>query len=465
MTVSTMIRLLRLRSVLAALALWPLALAGQATAVNGTLPEDLLPGLKTILAEAMNLAPRMLDQRITFAQAEAAKIQAASGLYPHLTGSSSYGMTRSASDTGNASSGRGFGYGVGISQSIFQEGSVKAAADVGKIGEQIAKNNYAEAYRTLLGTLRYQYLQLIYKKALLNQTRRQVETQKKELAYTQDNVARGLSAPDVLPAGETAVLAVQLAADRQTQDFENSRRLFARLAGQVAFAESAVPDAIPEARLPDGASAVLLANFLRGGVSDTPQAQTYALYLRQSELNYRTAKYVNYPKISLGLGYNNSANIAPDASGNVTTSFVTTQSASVGMSFTLFDAGSARAGKTIALNNRRMSERQLQTYIDTTRDEAENREKQVSFEYRAMELAARNLASAASALAVDKDYRTSGQRADLDVERSTTAYEVSEIAAFAARASFLQQWSDFVSLVGADPMMNQLPASYLNHGQ
>ena len=82
-----------------------------------------------------------------------------------------------------------------------------------------------------------------------------------------------------------------------------------------------------------------------------------------------------------------------------------------------------------------------------------------------MQLSARNLSSAASALSVDQSYLASGQRSELDVERSKAAYQVGEIAAFNARAAFLQQWSEFVSLVGADPMMNQLPPSYLSHGK
>jgi outer membrane protein TolC len=468
MTVSTMIRLPRLRSVLAALALWPLALAGQSAAVSGTLPDDIFPGLKAILAEAKDLSPRMLDQRITLAQAEAAKIAAATGLFPRLTGNAGYGISGVSSASGNSSSSSsssGLTYGLGLSQPLFQEGDAKARSDIGKIGAEIAKRNNAEAYRTLLGTLRFQYMQLIIKKALLVQARAQVVTQEKELAEKKASIERGVSAPGEMPAAESVMLAATLAADRQAQDWENSKRLFARLAGQAVLADSAIPDDLPEPRLGEETSAGLLGAFLRGGVAETPQAQTYALYLKQSDLSLRVAKYANYPKIGLGAGYSTGVSNSSDSAGNVSSSFVAVRNASVSMSFTIFDAGAARAGKLSALSTKRSYERQLQTYLETTRDEAENRQKQVSLEFRAMLLAERNLASARSALAVDTDYLASGQRAQVDVERSKAAYQATEIAAFIARASFLQQWSDFVSLVGADPMMNQLPASYLSHGQ
>ncbi len=468
MTVSTMIRLLRLPIVLAALALGPLALAGQATAVSGTLTEDLMPGLKTILADAVNLAPTMLNQRITLAQTEAAKITAVSGLYPRLTGSAGYGISGVSSASGNASSSSsssGFTYGVGISQPLFQEGDVKARADIGKLGEEIAKRNYADAYRTLLGALRSQYTQLIIKKASLAQARLQATMQEKALAAKKDGIERGVSAPDELPAAESVVLSVRLAADRQEQDFENFKRLFARLAGQIVFAESAIPDVLPEPRLPEETPAALLDVFLHGGVAETPVAQSYALYLRQSDLSSRMAKYANYPKIGLGAGYSTGASNSSDSAGNVSSSFVAVRSASVSMSFTLFDAGAARAGRLSALSTKRSYERQLQTYMETTRDEAENRRKQVSLEYRAMQLAERGLSSAAGALHVDKELLASGQRAEVEVELSAAAFKAAEINAFVARANFLQQWSDFVSLVGADPMMNLLPPSYLSHGK
>ena len=468
MTVSTMIRLLRLRIALAALALSPLGLAGQIATASGSLPEDYLPGLKTILAEALNLGSSMLNQRIILAQAEAAKIQAIAGQYPRLTGNAGYGINGVSSASANSSSSSsssGFNYGVGIAQPLFQEGDVKGRADIGKLGEQIAQKNYGETYRTLLGTLRWQYMQLVIKKASLGQARVQLRMQEKELEVKKDSIARGVSANDELPAAESVVLAVSLAADRLEQDYENSKRLFARLAGQVVIADTTIPDALPEPRLPEGTPAALLHAFLQGGVTETPTAQTYALYLRQSDISSRMAKYANYPKIGVSAGYNTGATTSSDSAGNVSSSFVASRSASIGMSFTLFDAGAARGGKLAAASTKRSFERQLQTYIETTRDEAGNRLKQVSLEYRAMQLSARNLSSAASALSVDQSYLASGQRSELDVERSKAAYQVGEIAAFNARAAFLQQWSEFVSLVGADPMMNQLPPSYLSHGK
>jgi outer membrane protein TolC len=468
MTVSTMIRPWRLRIALIAVALWPLAVSGQAVSVAGTLPEDYLPALKAILLEANTLAPRMLDQRITVAQAEAAKIQAVSGLYPRLTGSAGYGISSASSASGNSSSSSsssGFSYGLSLGQPLFQEGDVKARADIGRLGEQIAQRNYAEAYRTLLGALRSQYMQLIVRKASVTQARLQVVMQEKELASKIDSIERGVIASAELPAAQALTETVRLAADRQAQDLENAKRLFARLAGLSAFPDSAIPDALPEPVLPEAVPGALLSVFLRGGVEETPQAQTYALYLRQSELNYQIAKYAKYPKVGLNLGYSTGANTSSDGAGNVSTSFVTNRNAGVSMGFTLVDFGAVRAGKLSAAGTKRLNERQLQTYIATTREEAENRVKQVSLEYRAMRLAETNRAIAAGSLALDKEYLLSGQRAELEVERSEAGYKGTEINAFVARANFLQQWADFVSLVGADPMMNQLPASYLNHGK
>lgn len=458
-------RLLRPRIVLAILALGPGAIFGQSVA--GTLPEDYLPGLKAILTDALNLAPRMLDQRIALAQAEVDKMAANSALYPRLTGGAGYGVSsaRSASATSSSSSSSsGFTYGLTLSQPLFQEGAIKAQSDIAKLGQQIAQKNYQAAYLSLVSTLRYQYLQLVVKKAMLTQTRLQVAMQDKELVVKRDSIARGESAPSELPSAEAAAETVRLAADRQALDFENSKRLFSRLAGGVVPADDAIPDSIPEPRLADGAPAALLAAFLGGGIDQTPQAQTYALYLRQNDLRAKVAKYTNYPKFSLSTGVSVSANTSSDSFGNVSQGFVQGRNAGVNMGLTFFDAGSAKAAKLGAANARRTTERQLQAYLDTTRDDATSREKQVSLEYRAMALAEQNRRISLGLRDLDRQQVLTGLKAPVDAERSEITYRGTEISAFGARASFLQQWADFVSLVEADPMVNQLPAN-LRHGQ
>jgi outer membrane protein TolC len=458
-------RLLRPRIVLAILALGPGAMFGQSVA--GTLPEDYLPGLKAILTDALNLAPRMLDQRIALAQADVDKMAANSALYPRLTGGAGYGVSsaRSASATSSSSSSSsGFTYGLTLSQPLFQEGAIKAQSDIAKLGQQIAQKNYQAAYLSLASTLRYQYLQLVVKKAMLTQTRLQVATQDKELVVKRDSIARGESAPSELPSAEAAAETVRLAADRQALDFENSKRLFSRLAGGALPTDDAIPDSIPEPRLADGAPAALLAAFLRGGIDQTPQAQTYALYLRQNDLRAKVAKYTNYPKFSLSTGASVSANTSSDSFGNVSQGFVQGRNAGVSMGLTFFDAGSAKAAKLGAANARRTTERQLQAYLDTTRDDATSREKQVSLEYRAMALAEQNRRISLGLRDLDRQQVLTGLKAPVDAERSEISYRGTEISAFGARASFLQQWADFVSLVGADPMVNQLPAN-LRHGQ
>lgn len=476
MTVLSLHRLLRPRVALMTVVLAPLVGFGQAPsptvaqgmAVVGTMPEDYLPGLKSVLAEAQALSPRMFDQRIALAQNEADQIAARSALFPHLSGNAGYGVSsaRSASaDSNSSSNSSGFSYGVSLGQTLFQEGAVKAQVAIAKLNGEIAKQNYRAAYAGLLSLLRSQYLQLILKKAAFAQARRQTESQERQLKYIKESIARQERARSELPAAEAAAETVRLAAERQAQDLENSKRLFCRLAGTTELADAAIPDVIPEPRLPDGVSATLLAGFLGSGVSSTPQAQTYALYVRQSEIRSNVAKYVNWPKVSLGAGASIAANVSSDNAGNVSQGFVQGRNVGVSMTMNFYDAGAARAGKLREANTRRSQERQLRNYLEATRDEALGREKQVGFEFRAMRLAELQRDIQAGVLALDEQYRDSGLRSVADVERSKIAFHGLEIAAFGARASFLQQWADFVGLVGADPMMQQLPAGYLSHGQ
>jgi hypothetical protein len=54
-----------------------------------------------------------------------------------------------------------------------------------------------------------------------------------------------------------------------------------------------------------------------------------------------------------------------------------------------------------------------------------------------------------------------GVSSEAVVAASLAAFHASDVAALYARSDFLTRWSDFVSIVGADPVMQNLPARYV----
>lgn len=468
MIVSLLLRRWRFRIVLAATVLCPWALPAQAVPVTGSMPEDYLPGLKAILAEALNLSPRMLDQRVAYAQAEAARHAAEAALYPTVSGSASYSSGNSSVSTAgrdSSSSSSGLYYGLNLSQNLFSFGSVKAGADIGRIGEKIAANQYVEAYRALSTAIRGQYLWLIYKKASLLVSRRQLELQESDFKDLQVSIARGEIPPAALGAAEVLLERVRLNFDLQIQDFANSKRLLIKLAGIASLADEDIPGAIPQPGDPTAAAASLLGSFLRGKVEQTPMAQVMAGYARQSALRVTVTKSATRPRFSLGGGYGLNNSTSVDGVGNLSQAAVGSRSYSVSMGWTLWDSGATKWNTKSAQAAKSTSERALNTYLETNRDDAQQREKQVGFSYRTMILAERDLNSALGGLEREKQNLELGLSPKIVVDRTELSYKSTELAALYSRVAFLQQWADFVTLVDADPVTQNLPVSFQIHGQ
>ncbi len=427
------------------------------------MPEDYFPGLRLILADASRQSPTILAKNLDRAQAEASRHRAESALYPTLGGSANYSASSSsvaAAGSDASSSSSGLFYGINVSQNLFQFGAVKAGADIARIGEKIAAKQYEEAYRTLAITIRTQYLNLVIKKASLRMARFQLEFQEQEFKAKVESIERGESAPAERPTAETALERSRLSTDRLAQDLANAKRILVQISGLTELADESIPETFPLLREPAGVSSRLLTAFLQGGVEQTPQAQVLAYGVRQSVLNVTIARTGNLPRFSLGGGYilNNSTSV--DGVGNLSQAAVGSKNYSVGMGWTLWDSGATKWSKRSALTSKTAAERALRNYIEVNRDEAVQKEKLVGFSYRAMALVERDRESVLNALNIEKDRLELGTTSRLAVERATVSVNTAELAAFLSRAAFLQQWIEFVSLVDADPVTNNLPASF-----
>lgn len=439
-----------------------------ASGPQDSMPEDHFVSLRPILEAALRQSPAMLEQQIRLAQADASRIQAAAGLYPSLRVNGDYSGRTASSDSGGSSSTSetsGLNYGANLSQDLFQWGAIRANAEIGRLGEKLAERNFEETFRLLLGTLRSQYLGLVIKKAALERARFAASLAEDDLRDVRDRVRRGVSATDEISGADLTAQRVRLAADRAAEDFETARRMFIRISGVPALPDSDIPAEIPRPEVPIAQAGFLLSEFLRAGLAETPQAQVLGLQLRQSVLNYKVARSGNLPKFNVGFGYSSGSNTYVDGGGTVSQSVVANRTYSLGMNWSLYDGGSTRGAKRLALSNRRSIERQTVNYTEMTRDEAIHRERLLGLESRALAAAELDREIGASSLQVQRDYFQTGQVAKVEVDRSTASYNNVELATFSARAAYLQQWAEFVSLVGADPMMDRLPASLLSHGQ
>lgn len=458
------------RSLLSARPFWSTLVAGlvlgtvglRAQQPVGGLPEDLLPGLRPILSGALTQSPQSIQRGIELAQAEANRYFTSASLWPSVTGSVQYAITNSQVSTVDSVSSdtSGLFYGFNVNQPLFQWGALKAQAEVGNLAVKISERQYAEGYRTLVHTLRSQYLSLVSRKTALAYLRTQLARAEATLKVEEDRLATGSLSPGGIIGPRMNATELRLRVDQAEADFGYGRRVFARLAGLPDLPEDVLPAEVPRPVPMASTADALLAGFLRDSAVSTPQGEVYALYIKQADLNYDIAKTRLYPKFSLYAGYslNNSTSATLDSISQVG---VTSFNYGVIASWTIFDGFATRGAKRSALATKRTYERQQQNYADTTMDSAQNIHRQLQFSLRGLELAEQRRALAEEAVRTTTEDIRLGSAAQIELDAAIATFHAADLAALNARADYFTRWSEFVSIVGADPAMNNLPARYV----
>ncbi len=463
----------RVNSLVSWAGLFSLALIGSqplfAQSVAGTMPEDYLPELKPILAKSLTLSPNTVLSNIAISQAEAAAVVSDSPLWPYFGGNVSYGYNGSAVDSAgksSTSSSTGLTYHVGFSQPVYQFGALKARSDAGRVGVLIAQQQYAEAYRVLLGLLRTQYLGLVTNKIVLRNAQYRLKAEEASLAAKEGRLKTGeLTEGDLngprLDAGEA-----RLVVDRASVNLANNKRLFAHLAGLSDIPDSAIADMVPKPEFGYAATSKAILNKLKGGgVDETPLVKNYALYAEQSDLIYKSVKTGLYPKFALSAGYDLQF-YNQVASATVSQTALRSYNVGLTMSWTIFDGFSTRGQKLQALHNKRYYDRYKQNQAETFVDTADVFASQLELSARSMSFADTRSSLQRAAVQLTIDQSKQGAATEQQVTGANITYQAADAAATAVRVEFMSKWADFVSVAGFDPMMENLPASYRNaHGK
>lgn len=81
-------------SVLAVLSAAVLCVQASEPGEDATMPEDLLPELKTLLISALRQSPQMVQSEISISQAEAARYASSAQLLPQVVANASFAWNR-----------------------------------------------------------------------------------------------------------------------------------------------------------------------------------------------------------------------------------------------------------------------------------------------------------------------------------------------------------------------------------
>jgi len=199
-----------------------------------------------------------------------------------------------------------------------------------------------------------------------------------------------------------------------------------------------------------------LHKFLGREWEDSLSIQISRSQVKAADLNYKVAKYRLYPMVSLAgsISQSNSTNASLDSVSQVS---VLSQYVGVSVSWSVFDGFATKGAKISAMANKRYYERLLQTQTDQLMDQAMNFERQVGFSYRALKLAQTRADLSASAVRTMEDDAGRGLVSRVAVAAAVGAYNQSRLALVNQRAEFLNRWADYVSTLGHDPALQQLP--------
>ncbi len=437
------------------------ATRGEIPSVVGKMPEDSLPTLKSILEIAAKQSPTVLSRSIQLEQAEANVYASTSQLLPNVGGSFSFASTTVYPSAGDSNRSSGPYYNLGVSQPIYQWNALKNQAEISKIGVKISQKNYADGYRGLLGTLRSQFLGLIYQKLQVRTQRFNFELTKKYLALDEERLKAGSLSPVELIIPRMNGVEAQLAMARSDEAYDHSKRSFVRLAGIDSLPEDSIPLEVPTWTGSNELVLALAALLQRDGVDVTLQGQVNTLNLKQDDLSYKIAKVRLYPKLSASAGVSQS-------NSQIVTQTYASQSASrsynygIAASWTIFDGFAARGAKLTALASKRSHELDRAQLTAALTEDVRNLGRVIDFSAQYLKLAEERHSGAAQAVDRVKDELSRGTVSPSAVDTAIAQLYSQDGAVAAARLDLLSHWSDLVSLLNVDPMLEKLPPAYVH---
>ncbi len=435
---------------------------------SAPLVEDLFPQLKPILEKALTQSSQMLMRNIDLAQAEANKVMSDAALMPSVGSYVSYSTSTAAvsANTDVSSRASGIYYGVSLSQPVFYWGTIKAQADIAKIGVKVAEKNFAEAYRLLAVNIRAQYTGLIIKKLSLRNAEFGLKLSQSALAIEEERLRTGRISPGGIIAPRLAVDEARLGRDRAEAGLDQGIRYFCLSTGLEKLDPASIPDdlVLPGLFYDTAYTKPMVARFLSTDIENTLQAQINRDYIQQANLNYKIARFRLYPKIGMSAGYSLS-NSTSASQNTVTQAGVTSQSINVTASWTIFDGFATKGAKRSTLLTKRNYEKQLETYLRTTADQVSDLERQLNFAARAMKLSDTRRDIQGSAVKLVEQDLVRGVGSQLTVDSTRAVSYQTDLNAIAVRADFLSRWAEFLSALNLDPALKNLPARYLSHAK
>lgn len=435
---------------------------GQSAGPAGSLAEDYLPELKPMLQAAVRQAPDVVLAEIEVERMEARQYDASRQRWPDIGSNIRYDANQTAV-SGNAntrSRASGLFYNMYANQALFYWGEIKNRTELGRVETAIRKKQYAEAYRVLVGQIRQLYLELVVRNAELRQLRYELTLREAALNAARSELESGTISPGEVAGRELEFKERQVLVERRQADFDALRRRIGRISGVGELPADKVPVEIPLPRYDPKLSSELLASLLRDAGRNSFQAQAAELQIKRAELNYKIARVRLLPKFDASLEHSRESSTTA-ATNYLSQTAITRESIGVRGTWKIFDGFATKGAKLDARLEKRDAEKRLQIATETAMADAQNLERVASLDARSMDLSEQRRASAEAGVRKAEEDRAAGRVSKEAIDSALFGLRAAEAGAVSARAAFLSDWSAFVSLVGDDPALNNLPPRYV----
>jgi outer membrane protein TolC len=451
---------MRLPAVLLTALVTAASLRAEAPPLQGTLPEDFLPELRPLLQSAVERSPNTISAEINVLQQEANSYLDSSALYPSLNVNGGYAERTESESNSKPSRSSGFTYGANLGQPIFEWGAYRNNAMIGKLGVKIADRQYAEAYRLLATMIREQYMLLIEKKITLRNEDFKVKIAEEAFEAQKVRFQSGASSEAELQTFQLALDDERLTRDRAAEDFSNFKRQFMHLVGIEQLDDHAVPIDIPHPEYSSDLADAVLSGFVGNGIESTFQRQVFEMQVKQQEGQYDIAKVRLLPTLGFGANYSYSYYTAA-GQGSVSQVGISSMSYGLNANWNLFDGFATRGAKMAALEAKRAVELQLKSYVDATVDSVNDMRHQLGFAARAQALAEIHYVLIDSQVKRLGEDRSLGFASQASIDTGRLNLYAVEYYQASARGDYLGRWTEFISLAGLDPAIDNVSPSYV----
>ena len=451
---------MRLPAVLLTALVAAASLRAEAPPLQGTLPEDFLPALKPLLQTAVERSPQTISAGINILQQQANSYVDSSALYPSLGFNGGYSRRTESESNSPSSSSSGSTYGLNVGQPLFYWGALRNNAMIGTLGVKIAERQYAEAYRLLAIMIREQYMLLIEKHILLRNEDFKVKIAQEALEAQKVRFESGSSSKAEVQTFQLALDDQTLTRDRAAEDFAYYKRQFMHLVGVDQLDDRAIPIDIPHPDYSSDLADAVLSGFVGNGIESTFQREVFAMQVKQQERQYDIAKVRLLPTLSFGANYNHSIYTAA-GQGTVNQYGLSSVTYGVNANWTLFDGFATKGAKMAALEAKRAVELQIKSYVDATVDLVNDMRHQLGFAARAQALAEIHFILIDSEVKRVAESRSLGFASQASMDTGILNLYGVEFTQAYSRADYLGHWTEFISLAGLDPAIDNIPSSYV----